>query len=54
MQITPLRRALSLRRQLCRGMATNPSVFFDIAIGDDKAGRIEFELFAVLTQEVLE
>ena len=48
------RRALSLRRQLCRGMASNPSVFFDVSIGGNPAGRVEFELFADTTPKTAE
>ena len=48
------RRTLALRRQLCRGMASNPSVFFDVSIGGNPAGRVEFELFADTTPKTAE
>ena len=48
------RRTLALQRQLCRGMASNPSVFFDVSIGGNPAGRVEFELFADTTPKTAE
>ena len=49
-----VRRTLALHRQLCRGMASNPSVFFDVSIGGNPAGRVEFELFADTTPKTAE
>eukprot|EP00936_MAST-01D_sp_MAST-1D-sp1_P001766 g1766.t1 len=35
-------------------MASNPSVFFDVSIGGNPAGRVEFELFADTTPKTAE